>query len=201
MFLRLLSLLLLVSTCGQAASVEQNNLPVDESLTKAKTSNDFFISWVEHIIDDPITSSEPFNGSDGLVMKDLDLDGFDDIVSVHESDAAYDSAEHEPNIEVPLLGHVRIAFGTKDPLSWNNITLASGPDVAAPEDAAIGDLNKDGFPDIVVAAELGHVIYFQNPARGIRTTHWPRLILPFTKGRGSYLRTFLQTLTTTTNSK
>ena len=191
MFLRLLPLILFVSTCGQAASVEQNNLPVDESLTKAKTSNDFFISWVEHIIDDPITSSEPFNGSDGLVMKDLDLDGFDDIVSVHESDAAYDSAEHEPNIEVPLLGHVRIAFGAKDPLSWNNITLASGPDVAAPEDAAIGDLNKDGFPDIVVAAELGHVIYFQNPARGIRTTPWPRLILPFTKGRGSYLRTFL----------
>ena len=117
MFLRLLPLILLVSTCGQAASVEQNNLPVDESHTKAKTSSNLFISWVEHIIDDPITSSEPFNGSDGIVMKDLDLDGFDDIVSVHESDAAYDSAEHEPNIKVPLLGHVRIAFGTKDPLS------------------------------------------------------------------------------------
>ena len=98
MFLRLLFLLLFVSTCGQAASVEQNNLTVDESLTKAKTSSNLFISWVEHIIDDPITSSEPFNGSDGLAMKDLDRDGFDDIVSVHEPDAAYDSAEHESNI-------------------------------------------------------------------------------------------------------
>ena len=102
MLLRLLSILLFVSSSGQSANVEQNNLPVDESLTKAQTSSHLFISWVEHIIDDPIASSEPFNGSDGLAMKDLDRDGFDDIVSVHESDAAYDSAEHEPNINVPL---------------------------------------------------------------------------------------------------
>ena len=103
-------------------------------------------------------------------MKDPDLDGFVDIVSVHESDAAYDSAEHEP-ISKYHSSATFVLLGAKDPLSWNNITLASGPDVAAPEDAAIGDLNKDGFPDIVVAAELGRVIYFQNPTRGIRTTH------------------------------
>ena len=191
MLIRLFPLLLFFSIGNQVIGADQNTLSVDDSPTRAKTSDDFFISWVEHIIDDPITSSEPFNGSDGLVMKDLDLDGFDDIVSVHESDATYDSAKHAPDFNVPLLGHVRVAFGTNDPKNWRNITLASGPDVAAPEDAAIGDINNDGFPDVIVAAELGHLIYFQNPTQGIRTKPWQSLILPSTKDRGSYLRVFL----------
>ena len=191
MLIRLFPLLLFFLIGNQVIGADQNALSVDESPTKAKTPDDFFISWVEHIIDDPITSSEPFNGSDGLVMEDLDLDGFDDIVSVHESDATYDSAEHEPDFNVPPLGHVRVAFGTNDPKNWRNITLASGPDVAAPEDAAIGDINNDGFPDVIVAAELGHLIYFQNPTQGVRTKPWRSLILPTTKARGSYLRAFL----------
>ena len=93
-------------------------------------------------------------------MEDLDLDGFADIVSVHESDATYDSAINESKFDAPLSGHFRIAFGTNNPVDWRNITLASGPNMAAPEDAVIGDINNDAFPDIIVAAELGHLVYF-----------------------------------------
>ena len=184
------SLLFLMTISIGALGAKEIILTVDESPSKARVAGDKYISWREHIIDDPVTASEAFNGSDGLVMKDLDLDGFEDIVSVHESDGAYDSAEHDPAFKTPLLGHVRIAFGSNDPTNWTNITLAEGSDVASPEDAAIADVNNDGFPDIMIASELGHLIYFQNPTHDIRDSVWPRLILPSTQGRGSYLRTF-----------
>ncbi len=163
---------------------------VDNALSEALSTDQQYISWREHIIDDPITAKEPFNGSDGLVMADLDLDGFVDIVSVHESDSGYDSAVYDANLEVPLEGHVRIAFATADPNVWTNITLSEGDEVAAPEDAAIADVNGDGFPDVLVAAELGHLIYLQNPGKNARSMPWPRLILPMTKNQGSYLRVF-----------
>jgi hypothetical protein len=55
----------------------------------------------------------------------------------------------------------------------------------------VGDVNGDGAPDVMVAAELAHLIYLQNPGEGVRTEPWPRLILPMTRGRGSYIRVFL----------
>ena len=164
---------------------------VDNRLSKAKSVSGEYISWREHIIDDPISAQVPFNGSDGLVLADLDLDGFLDIISVHESDSGYDSSRYEPSLKVPLEGHVRIAFGSADPDEWLNITLAEGPDVAAPEDAAVGDVNGDGYPDIIVAAELAHLIYLQNPGKKVRSQSWQRLILPMTQNVGSFLRVFL----------
>ncbi len=184
------SLLFLTTISIEALSSEITRMTVDDSPSTARLANGKYISWREHIIDDPIIASETFNGSDGLVMSDLDLDGFEDIVSVHESDGAYDSAKHDPDFNTPILGHVRIAFGSDNPANWTNITLASGVDVASPEDAAIADVNNDSFPDIMIASELGHLIYFQNPVRDIRNNVWPRLILPGSQGRGSYLRTF-----------
>ena len=173
-----------------AATTMAQEPSVDHALSEALSTDQQYISWREHIIDDPITAKEPFNGSDGLVMADLDLDGFVDIVYVHESDSGYDSAVYDANLEVPLEGHVRIAFATADPNVWTNITVAEGDEVAAPEDAAIADVNGDGFPDVLVAAELGHLIYLQNPGRNARSMPWPRLILPMTKNQGSYLRVF-----------
>jgi len=183
--------LLLLSPICLGSPVLAQNL-ISESLTTARSDGGSYISWKEHIIDDRVLSGVPFSGSDGLEMADLDRDGIDDIVSVHESDSAYDSAT--PGETPPAMGHVRIAFGSNDPDSWTNITLAEGVEASAAEDAAIADVNGDGFLDIMIAAELSHLIYFQNPGQDIRNQVWERLILPMTRGRGSYIRVFLADL-------
>ena len=183
--------LLLLSPICLGSPVLAQNL-ISESLTNARSDGGSYISWKEHIIDDRVLSGVPFSGSDGLEMADLDGDGIDDIVSVHESDSAYDSTT--PGETPPAMGHVRIAFGSNDPNSWTNITLAEGVEASAAEDAAIADVNGDGFLDIMIAAELSHLIYFQNPGQDIRNQVWERLILPMTRGRGSYIRVFLADL-------
>ena len=163
---------------------------IGESPTRARTLDGSYISWREHIIDDPKIAGFALSGSDGLVMGDIDRDGFEDIVSVHEFDAEYDSASHVPGFVAPAEGHVRVAFGSEDPDLWFNITIAEGSDAPAPEDVVIVDLNFDGYLDVVAAAELSHLIYLQNPGPTARQDDWPRLILPMTQGRGSYIRVF-----------
>ena len=178
--------------CVQLAPAQatQVQTTVGASLTTARAEDGTYISWREHIIDEAASAGFKLSGSDGLVMADIDNDGYEDIVSVHESDSEYDSSEFDPDFVPDAEGHVRIAFGTSDPDRWINITLAEGADVSAPEDAAIADVNGDGYLDVLVAAELGHVIYLQNPLFGTRIMTWPRLILPMTEGRGSYIRVF-----------
>ena len=163
---------------------------VGDALTRARADDGSYISWREHIIDDAEVAGVPFSGSDGLVMGDIDQDGREDVVSVHESDAEYDSAQYVPGFEAPAAGHVRIAFASDSPRHWTSITLAEGEDAPAPEDAALADMNGDGYPDVLVAAELSHIIYLQNPGPSARSEAWPRLILPMTRGRGSYIRVF-----------
>ena len=179
----MLSALLPISVYGQ--------VPVGEANSTAVTPLSDYISWQEHIIDDPEVAGFALSGSDGLVMGDIDGDGFEDIVSVHESDSEYDSSSFDPNYQPKLEGHVRIAFASATPYQWHNITLAEGEDAPAPEDAAVADINNDGYLDVVIAAELSHIIYLQNPG-GLksRTDPWRRLILPMTKGTGSYIRVF-----------
>ncbi len=156
--------------------------PVGSTPTSARAPSGEFISWREHIIDDTAISGVAISGSDGLSMADLDLDGHLDIVSVHESDTTYDGVAD---------GHIRIAFGSGDANRWTLTTLAEGPEAGAAEDVAIGDVNGDGYLDIIAACELAHLIYFQNPGKNIRTARWERTILDVTKDRGSYIRVFL----------
>lgn len=151
--------------------------------TQARAADGQFISWREHLVDDQGISGIELRGADGLEIADIDGDGFDDIVSVHESDDVYDGAPE---------GHVRIAFGSADPDVWQLVTLAEGPDAGAAEDVAIGDINGDGHLDIIAACELSHLIYFENPGRNIRDTgSWQRLKPAVSLNRGSFIRVFL----------
>ena len=129
-----LSLLLVFGMTATLVSAQQL---VGDKLTNARAADGMYISWKEHIIDDPESAGFALSGSDGLVMADLDQDGFEDIVSVHESDEEYDSTQEQPGFVPPPAGHVRIAFGSSDPDEWFNITIAEGTDSPAPEDLSL----------------------------------------------------------------
>jgi len=159
--------------------VEMPETTVADTPSRATAPDGRFISWVEHLIDgEDVNGGVPIRGGDGLALGDLDRDGHLDVVSVHEDS-----------------DHARIAFGSPDPDRWTLITLAEGAEMDAVEDVAVGDLNRDGWLDLVFACERGHIIYFQNPGAEARTARWARSVPTGVRGRGSWLRVFFADVT------
>ena len=169
---------LLILSCFTAAGCGGASLIVADTLTSGRTPGGLYISWKEHLIDDEQSSGGiPIRGTDGLQVADFDRDGHADIVSVSEDSS-----------------HIRLAFGSADPDRWELRTLAEENEAGAAEDASVADLNGDGYPDIIVACELAHLIYFQNPGKDVRRARWKRVIPDIARNRGAFIRVFFADL-------
>lgn len=166
-----------ICSCAQVEldAPTSDKVTVADSMTRAVASNGAFISWNEHIIDgQDANGGVPIRGGDGIAIVDLDRDGFLDVVTAQEDS-----------------NHIRIAFGSHSPNTWELATLAEGAIVGAVEDVAVGDLNGDGWPDIVAACEEAHLVYFENPGSSVRDADWAYVIPQVTQNRGSWLRVFV----------
>jgi hypothetical protein len=144
---------------------------VGETASGVKSSDGNYIAWKEHIVDSEESGGKVLlRGAGRMVLLDLDKDGHDDIIAMHQES-----------------GHLRVAFGSQSPDDWFRLSLAEGAEVPSPEDLAAGDLNGDDFPDVVVAT-ASHLLYLQNngsPARGLR---WERVSALSNQGLAPFRR-------------
>lgn len=150
----------LVGALAMGCSGEAGEAPplpetVDSTLSTA-FAGDRVVAWREHLIDDAVELA----GSDGLAVGDVDGDGLEDVVSVHEDS-----------------GHVRLALRRGE--GWVLSTLSSEADGA--EDVDLGDVDGDGDLDAIVACEGGTLLFLRNLGDS-----WEEE--PIVEDRGSFIR-------------
>ncbi len=104
--------------------------------------------------------TEGGNGADGVVVADMDDDGDLDAVSAWE-------------------GSDRVRLHLQQPDgNWRSLTIAGGTDVAGVEDVAVGDLDVDGWMDVVAACESGRLTWVR------QRTFWGSSVLEASAGVG-----------------
>lgn len=171
-----------VALCAVYPGVQAAELPVAATPSRAQAPDGAYIHWLERRIDDEGSAGLPLRGADGFELADFDRDGVLDVAIMYEDS-----------------NHVRIAFGGANTAArsgaWQVVTLAQGDEVLEVEDGAVGDLNGDGWPDLLVANEGGSLLYLQNPGgadrASIRSGNWQRAAPAGVSGRGSWIRTYL----------
>lgn len=131
--------------------------PVQDLDTDARNAENLTISWRENLIDDQRTGGVPLRGPHALASGNLDGDGKPDIVAGYE-DSRY----------------LRVAYSTQDPSERFLLTLAEGDDALGIFEVAIGDVNGDGWQDIVAAGTNG-ILYLENPGQSKPGFRWQRI--------------------------
>jgi hypothetical protein len=159
---------------NEAPAAPTSNAIVGTELASKQAADGKYITWVEHRIDDQGLAGIPLRGADGLAMGDIDKDGFDDFVTVHQDS-----------------NHVRISFGSADPNRWFNITVADEREAFSARDVSLGDLDGDGWLDVIIASEVAHLLYLENPgAQSVRSgSQWQRLMPRMADRKGSWIAT------------
>jgi len=150
----LVALAVLLAACGS------DSLPwtaIQDVDTEARNAENLTISWRENLVDDQRISGVPLRGPRVIAAGNLDGDGKPDIVTAYQ-DSRY----------------LRIAYSTEDPAEKFLLTLAESDDALGIFDVAIGDVNGDGWQDVVAAGANG-VLYLQNPGQSKPGFRWQRI--------------------------
>jgi len=128
----------------------------DIAVCRFTRGSDFTIGWLENPSWERHPVSKRVDGTHGIAIGDLDGDGHDDLVSA--------------NVKGPLFPlSVSWFDGKTNSLQFLQQQKAG----SRPHYLAIGDLDGDALPDVVLGDGGGFACY-TNPGREKITTEWPR---------------------------
>ncbi|MDA0205701.1 MAG: VCBS repeat-containing protein [Acidobacteria bacterium] len=128
--------------------------PIQDVDTEARNAENLTISWRENLIDDQRTSGVPLRGAHALAIGNLDGDERPDIVTAYQESR-----------------YLRVAYSTEDSAEKFLLTLAESDDALGIFDVATGDINGDGWDDVVAAGTNG-ILYLQSPGQSKPGFRW-----------------------------